>query len=465
MKSNIAVIGLATMGKNLVLNLLDHQYIVSVYNRTFKTTLEFINQNPNPNLKAFDNLQDLVLSLETPRKILLMIKAGEAIDHTIESLLAYLSPGDIIMDGGNSYFLDTQRRYNYLLNKEINYLGIGISGGELGARFGPAIMPGGDIQAYQTVQDIFESIAAKVNGDACCKYTAQGGAGHFVKMVHNGIEYGDMQLIAETYSLLKTRYNHQEIIQQFEQMNKSELASYLIEITAKLLKVKDPESNNYLVDMILDESAQKGTGMWTSLESIKLGIDTSIIISALNARYNSTFKQLRTLIHNKIDTKIINADIDVEDVTKALYLAKILAYTQGFALMKAAQQVYDYDYNFSSIARIFQGGCIIQAQLLQVIIPAFAANNNLESLILDQHFATVINNYQESLRKVVKAAIDFNLAIPSFSAALQYLDSFKTKDSNANIIQAQRDYFGAHTVKRIDKDYNLNFHYDWDKYE
>lgn len=466
MNREIAVIGLSVMGSNLALNIADHQFKVAVYNRTSSVTKAMVEQYPHSNIEAFYDLASLVKSLVKPRKVMLMVKAGNAVDALIEQLLPLLEEGDIIIDGGNSYFKDTQRRYDALKEKNIHYFGVGVSGGEEGARKGPAIMPGGDQDAYRSVQPILEAIAAKVNDVACCQYTSTGGAGHYVKMVHNGIEYGDMQLISEAYMLLKQlgNFTNDELSQIFTQWNNEELESYLIEITANIFKVK--QDGVYLVDEILDKASQKGTGKWTNLEATELGVDVSVITSALNARFNSNLKEERikaSTLFKKPSVHFADKEKLVEDIKASLFVAKIISYAQGFKLLKQAEQTYGWTFNYAEIAKIFRGGCIIQARILQNIIEAFEKNPALENLIFDDFFKDVLTRYDQQLRDVAVLAIQNGISVPSMLNALSYLDSYTTKESGANLIQAQRDYFGAHTFEKINEE--GSFHFDWVGYE
>ncbi|AME08985.1 MULTISPECIES: decarboxylating NADP(+)-dependent phosphogluconate dehydrogenase [Gemella] len=464
MKQNIGVIGLSVMGSNLALNIADNGFEVAVFNRTTSVVDKMLKEHPHKNIVGRHSLQELVNGLEKPRKVVLMVKAGAAVDSLIEQLTPLLDKGDIIIDGGNSFFKDTQRRYELLLNKGINYFGVGVSGGEEGARFGPALMPGGDEVAYKEIRPILEAIAAKVNGVACCSYTSTGGAGHYVKMVHNGIEYGDMQLISEAYKVLKHLggFNNKELQEIFEEWNKGELESYLIEITANIFKVKE-ENGDYLVDKILDKASQKGTGKWTNEQAIDLGIDVSVITSALNGRYMSNLKEERIKAEKEFSRKVYNVVTDkkhlVEIVKDALFISKIISYAQGFKLFQAAEKEYGWEFNYADIAKIFRGGCIIQAKILQNIIEAYQNNSQLENLIFDPFFKNIIETRQDNLREVAVLAIQNRLPLSAMTSAISYLDIYTTADSGANLIQAQRDYFGAHTFERTDKE--GNYHYDW----
>lgn len=465
MKQKIGLIGLSVMGSNLALNIADHGFDIAVYNRTGSVTEKMMQNYPHERVTPRFTLEDLVQGLERPRKIILMVKAGAAVDSLIEQLVPLLEQGDILIDGGNSYFKDTQRRSTYLAEKGLHFLGVGISGGEEGARFGPAMMPGGHEAAYAQVKDIFEAISAKVNGHPCCAYTSTDGAGHYVKMVHNGIEYGDMQLISEAYMLLKHigGFSNEELAQTFKKWNQGDLESYLIEITGNIFEVKEGE--DYLVDKIMDKSSQKGTGKWTNEQAIDLGMDISVISAALNGRFMSVLKEERTKAEQLFGERTFKPlsqeekTLWAEQVGKSLYAAKIISYAQGFKLLQAAEKAYQWTFNYSEIAKIFRGGCIIQAKLLQPIIEAYAKNAQLENLLFDSYFQSVIENHQSDLRHVLVQAIQQRVAVPALSSALSYLDVYTTKESGANLVQAQRDYFGAHTFERKDKE--GSFHFDW----
>ena len=463
MKNDIGIIGLSVMGRNLAFNMADKGFCVAIYNRTTSVADEVASLYGKENLVPRHNVTDFTDGLKKPRRVLLMVKAGEAVDRLIEQLLSHLEEGDIIIDGGNSYFKDTQRRYDYLREKNIHYFGVGVSGGEEGARFGPAIMPGGDREAYESIRPILEAISARVNNIPCCGYTSTGGAGHYVKMVHNGIEYGDMQLISEAYLILKHLggFSNEELAEIFEAWDRDVLESYLISITADIFRVKD--GDGYLVDKILDKASQKGTGRWTTQQAAELGVDISVISSALNARFMSNLKEARMRAENEFPRGAYRRTENKEElkelVKDSLYMAKILSYAQGFALLKKAQEQYGWDFNFADIAKIFREGCIIRARLLQNIIDAYTKNPDLESLLFDDYFRDVIRSKQNSLRKAAVLAIENRLPVPSMISALEYLDVYATAASGANLIQAQRDYFGAHTYERNDME--GSFHYDW----
>ena len=424
-----------------------------------------IKENPHNQLHLYETIEAFVASLETPRKIILMVQAGMPVDKVIESLIPLMDKDDIIMDGGNSNFRDTIQRTMHVEEQGLKFLGVGISGGEEGARFGPAIMPGGSEEAYSHVSDILESIAAKKDGEACCAYIGDNGAGHYVKMVHNGIEYADMQLIAESYSLLKHlgNFSNQELSEIFADWNQGELESYLIEITADIFKEKDTLTDEYLIDQILDKAAQKGTGKWTVEESLNTGTDASLLASSVFARFMSSQKDQRVNaakeINLDLETKTIEDQELVEKIRKALYASKIIAYAQGFDLMKNASEAFDWDLDFSSIAKIFREGCIIRARFLNRIADAYTRNPELANLMLDETFKNTLVDYQESLREVNVLAIQNGISIPAFTNAIAYFDAYRQANSNANLIQAQRDYFGAHTFERTDR--QGSFHHQW----
>lgn len=465
MKHNIAVIGLSTMGSNLALNIADHGFQVSVYNRNPKVTEEFLNNHKHENIEGFHELHQLCDSLETPRRIILMIKAGNPIDEMISKLLPYLEKDDIIIDGGNSYFKDTMRRFDELKKQHIRYMGTGISGGEKGARNGPSIMPGGSLEAYSYVKDILEAISAHADGEPCCTFIGENGAGHYVKMVHNGIEYADMQLISEAYLLLKNiaKLTNQEMSEIFEAWDKQELQSYLIRITAAILKEKDPHSVHELVDMIVDKAAQKGTGKWTNLEAIDLGVDVSIITSALNMRYMSNQLTERIkgseLLKAPQHKKTQHIEAFIEDVRNSLYCGKIAAYAQGYKLLTTASKQYHWNLDLAAITKIFRAGCIIEARFLYDIADAYSRNPNLENLIFDEFFLYQINQKISSLRNIATLAIQNGQPSPALVNALSYFDTYRSTHIGANMIQAQRDYFGSHTFERIDQ--KGSYHHEW----
>jgi 6-phosphogluconate dehydrogenase len=465
-KSNIGVIGLAVMGKNLALNIESRGYRVSVYNRSPDKTEQLVEESKGKNLLAAYSIEEFVNSLEKPRKIIIMVKAGKPVDDTIGQLTPLLDKDDIIIDGGNSFFEDTIRRNRDLENQGFRFIGTGVSGGEEGALKGPAIMPGGQKDAYGLVADILEAISAKVNGEPCCTYIGSNGAGHYVKMIHNGIEYGDMQLISEAYFLLKNILGMSalELHKVFGDWNKGELDSYLIEITADIFTKIDPDSGKPMVDVILDTAGQKGTGKWTSQSALDLGISVPTISEAVFARCISAIKNERVAASKILSGPSgIKFDGDrsefIESVRKGLYASKICSYAQGFALLKAAAIEYGWDLNYGSIAMIFRGGCIIRAQFLHKIKEAYDKNPDLANLMLAPYFKNVLESYQGAWREVTCTAIKFGLPVPAISSALSYFDSYRSERLSANLLQAQRDYFGAHTFERIDKE--GIFHYQW----
>lgn len=465
-KQQIGVIGLAVMGKNLALNIESRGYTVSVYNRSAEKTEELLDHAQGKNLFGTYSLEEFVDSLESPRKILLMVKAGKPTDDMIDQLKPLLSKGDILIDGGNSYFIDTQRRSSELESAGIRYIGTGVSGGEEGALKGPSIMPGGQEDAYRLVEPILKAISAKVNGDPCCTYIGPDGAGHYVKMVHNGIEYGDMQLISEAYHLLKEvlSLNAEELHQVFDEWNQGELDSYLIEITADIFTKIDPDTKKPLVDLILDTAGQKGTGKWTSQSALDLGVPLSIITESVFSRFISSMKEERLAASKLLkgpDRKEVPSDKKefIEAVRKALFASKICSYSQGFAQMSAASKAYGWKLDFGKIAMIFRGGCIIRARFLQNIKEAYDKNPGLNNLLLDPYFNQIVCEYQDAWRKVVMTAVANGIPVPAFASSLSYYDSYRAETLPANLLQAQRDYFGAHTYQRVDKD--GTFHTNW----
>ena len=460
---DIGVVGMAVMGSNLALNMADHGFSVSVYNYTRDLTDKFVSEHPHDNITPYFELKDFVSSLKRPRKIMFMIMAGKPVDSMIEQLIPILEDGDIIIDGGNSYFGDTRRRYERCQKDGIHFYGMGISGGENGARRGPAIMPGGNAETYAEIQPIYEAIAAKASdGKPCCTYIGPDGAGHYVKMVHNGIEYADMQLIAEAYLLLKYvgGYTNAEIAEIFHQWNAGELHSFLIGIAADIF-AEDDETGGQVIDKIVDAAGQKGTGRWTSIESMKQGIDISMITAACNARVMSNLPErvrAEKLIKGP-DLKAVRGDDFVEAVRRSLYTAKIVAYAQGFALYRSASETYGWQLDYGAIASIFRAGCIIQAEFLNKITDAYVKNPDLQNLIFDEFFLDKINANQDSLRQIVGLAIQEGIPVPAYTNALEYLDAYRAPRVGANLIQALRDNFGAHTYKRIDKE--GIFHHNW----
>jgi len=465
-KQQIGVVGLAVMGKNLAFNIESRGYTVSVFNRSREKTDAMMQEATGKNIVPTYSIEEFVQSLETPRKILLMVKAGPATDATIEQLKPHLEKGDILIDGGNTFFQDTIRRNKELSDLGFHFIGTGVSGGEEGALKGPSIMPGGQKEAYDLVAPILQAISAKVNGDPCCTYIGPDGAGHFVKMVHNGIEYGDMQLIGESYFLLKNvlGLSNDELHQVFSDWNQGELDSYLIEITRDIFTKIDEETGKPLVDMILDKAGQKGTGKWTSQNALDLGVPLPIITESVFARFISAMKDERVQA-SKILTGPTSGAFSgnrkefIEQVRQALYFSKICSYAQGFAQMRVASEEYGWDLKFGEIAMIWRGGCIIRAQFLQKIKDAYDRDSQLKNLLLDPYFKDIADRYQDSLRNVIATAVMNGIPVPGFSAALSYYDSYRTKNLPANLLQAQRDYFGAHTYERVDKE--GIFHTKW----
>ena len=468
MKKNIGVIGMAVMGKNLALNIADHGYSVAIYNRTYEVTKNVLLENPTANLTGSETLEDFVNLLESPRKIILMVKAGKPVDALLDLLYPLLDEGDIVADAGNSFFLDTIRREKAAKEKGINFFGMGVSGGEEGARFGPAIMPGGNKEAHAYLKDMLEAISAKAEGEACTTYIGSDGAGHYVKMVHNGIEYGDMELISEAYHLLKNvgGLNNKELADVFTEWNKGDLDSYLIEITSHIFKTKDDLSDADIIDVIKDNAGQKGTGIWTSKESMDLGIHTSVITSAVYARFISSLREERIRAHAILPSHTQANSFDrnafIEKVRQALYLAKVVSYAQGFALLKEAAKQYNWDLNFEAIAKIFRGGCIIRARFLNRIAEAYTKNPKLDNLLLDDYFLKIADDALFALREVNAIAIMNGVPAPAFSSAINYYDAYRSDSLSTNLVQAQRDYFGAHTYERLDRDGSYHFE-SWGK--
>ncbi len=467
-KAKIGLIGLAVMGENLALNIESKGFSVAVFNRTGEKTKTFSEGKARGKkiIPAY-TMEELCNALETPRKIILMVKAGQAVDDMISQLKPLLSKRDLIIDGGNSFFKDTERRGNELEKDGFLYIGTGISGGEEGALHGPCILPGGQKEAYEMVKDILTRIAAQIKEGPCCAYIGPGAAGHYVKMVHNGIEYGDMQLIAEAYYILKNvlGLDSRELHETFSAWNKKKLNSYLIEITANIFAYTDKETGKPLVELILDTAQQKGTGKWTSQSSLDLGVATPTITSAVYARIISSCKNERVAASSLLkgpDYKFKgNKKPFISSVEKALYAAKIISYSQGMALLRTASQEYGFNLNLSEIAQIWKGGCIIRAKLLDDIKKAFKDNPDLPNLMIDPKFAKILNRIEKNLRKVVMKAKACGVAVPAFSASLDYYDSYRETRLPANLTQAQRDYFGAHTYNRIDKE--GTFHTEWNK--
>ncbi|WP_298076780.1 NADP-dependent phosphogluconate dehydrogenase [uncultured Abiotrophia sp.] len=470
-KQQIGVVGMAVMGRNIALNIESRGYSVSLYNRTGSKTTEVLEQNPGKNLVGTYTVEEFVNSLESPRKILLMVQAGRGTDATIDALLPHLDKGDIVIDGGNTFFKDTIRRSERLAELGINFVGTGVSGGEEGALHGPSIMPGGPQSAYELVAPILRDISAKApeDGEPCVTYIGENGAGHYVKMVHNGIEYGDMQLIAESYDLLHRvlGLSAAEISQIFGEWNKGELDSFLMEISTQILATVDPATGKPMVDVIMDRAGNKGTGKWTSQSALDLGEPLSLITESVFARYISTFKEERVAASQVIPGVDFQANLSeadkkdiIEAVRQALYFSKIVSYAQGFAQMKAASQEYGWTLNYGEIAKIFRAGCIIRAKFLQKITDAYSKNPDLDNLMLDDYFLNILGSNQAAVRRVVTLAIQAGIPVPTFSSALAYYDSYRSAVLPANLIQAQRDLFGAHTYQRVDRPGTFHFHWN-----
>ncbi|UUX33417.1 NADP-dependent phosphogluconate dehydrogenase [Fundicoccus culcitae] len=469
-KQQIGVVGMAVMGRNIALNIESRGYSVSLYNRTDWKTTQVIEENPNKQLVATYSIEEFVNSLEKPRKILLMVQAGKGTDDTIDNLLPHLDEGDILIDGGNTFYKDTIRRNEYLANSGVNFIGTGISGGEEGARFGPSIMPGGQKEAYDLVKDILEAISAKAeDGQPCVTYIGADGAGHYVKMVHNGIEYGDMQLIAESYDIMHRGLglSAQEIGDIFTEWNNGELDSFLMEITSKILKAVDPDTGKPMVDVIVDAAGNKGTGKWTSQSALDLGEPLSLITESVFARFISAQKDQRVKASQIIPSTTGAIDLNeaeketfITAIRQALYFSKIMSYAQGFSQLRAASQENNWDLDYGEIAKIWRAGCIIRAKFLQNITDAYEKNPDLENLMLDDYFLDIITKNNQAVRDVVSKAIAAGIPVPTFSAAIAYYDSYRSAVLPANIIQAQRDFFGAHTYKRVDKEGTFHFHWE-----
>jgi 6-phosphogluconate dehydrogenase len=466
---DIGLIGLAVMGQNLVMNMNDHGYQVAVFNRTVSKIDEFLQNEANGSrVQGAHSFEELIQLLKRPRKIMLMVKAGETVDQMIEQLVPYLEKGDIVIDGGNSQFQDTNRRTKTLNEKGILFIGTGVSGGEEGARFGPSIMPGGNREAWPHVKEIFQSIAAKVDdGTPCCDWVGEDGAGHYVKMVHNGIEYGDMQLICEAYQLLKEALglSADELHEVFAEWNKGELDSFLIEITSEIFTKKD-EDGSPMIDKILDTAGQKGTGKWTAISALDLGMPVTLIGEAVFARCLSAIKDERVTASKTLPGPKRGAlDEDrksfIEDVRRALYCSKMISYAQGYMLLREAGNAYSWNLNMGGIADMWRGGCIIRSRFLGKIKEAYTKNPQLMSLLLDDFFSTVLQEYQASWRRAIVHAIEYGVPTPAFSTALAFFDGYRTERLPANLLQAQRDFFGAHTYERIDKPRGQYFHTNW----
>ena len=468
-QADIGLIGLAVMGQNLVLNMNDKGFSVAVFNRTVSKVDAFKagEAKGRDTIIGTHTIEELVAALKKPRRCMLLVKAGAAVDKFIDMLLDHLEPGDIIIDGGNSYFRDTIRRAKHVEDKGLLYIGTGVSGGEEGARHGPSIMPGGSPAAWPHVKPIFQAVSAKVDGDApCCDWVGENGAGHFVKMVHNGIEYGDMQLICEAYALMSAMaMSPPEMSDVFAKWNEGELDSYLIEITRDILAKNDDETGKPMVDVILDTAGQKGTGKWTVITAAELGMPVTLIGEAVFARCLSAIKEERVRAAEVLSgpTAAFEGDRDafVEDIRQALYASKIVSYAQGFQMMRAAAQEWHWNLNYGGVALMWRGGCIIRSQFLGKIKEAFDADGNLVNLLLAPYFAEAVTEAQAAWRRVVTQAVRMGIPVPAFSTALAYFDGYRSGRLPANLLQAQRDYFGAHTYERLDKPRGEFFHTNW----
>ncbi len=465
-QADFGLIGLAVMGQNLVLNVESRGFTVAVYNRTTATTDQFIAAHPGKNLIGSATLEEFVKSLKRPRKIQIMVKAGGPVDAVIEQLIPLLEEGDIIIDGGNSLYTDTERRDAYLEGKKLRFIGAGVSGGEEGARKGPSIMPGGPASTWEVMKPIFESISAKVDGEPCVIHIGPGGAGHYVKMIHNGIEYGDMQLICEAYNIFKhAGFTTAEMAKVFNDWNEGALQSYLIQITGKALEQVDPETNQPIVELILDKAGQKGTGQWTLINAAENAVVISTINAAVEARILSSMKKARVAASTELAGPSSSITLDkaelVQKVHDALYASKVISYAQGLDLIKTMGEKKNWGLDLGSIAAIWRGGCIIRARFLNRITDAYRANPSLSNLMLDPFFKDLLNTTQQSWREVVSLATLNGIPCPAFSASLGYYDSYRAERLPANLLQAQRDFFGAHTYERTDKPEGEFFHTEW----
>jgi len=466
---DIGLIGLAVMGQNLVLNMNDHGFKVCVFNRTTSKVDEFLaDEAKGTQVEGAHSIEELCSKLKSPRRVMIMVKAGDVVDKTIDSIVPFLEKGDIIIDGGNSLFTDSNRRTKDLAEKGLHYIGTGVSGGEEGARFGPSIMPGGDPAAWPAVKPIFQAIAAKVeDGTPCCDWVGEGGAGHYVKMVHNGIEYGDMQLICEAYQLLKDGLGltADQLAEVFSEWNKGELDSFLIEITAEIFAKKDDDGAP-MVDKILDTAGQKGTGKWTAISALDLGQPVTLIGESVFGRCLSALKDERVKASKVLEGPVApqfkgsHADFS-ENVRRALFCSKLISYAQGYMLLRAAEKEQGWTLNMGGVALMWRGGCIIRSVFLSKIKDAYDKNPQLDNLLMDDFFSGVLNKYQESWRKALIAAIELGVPTPAFSTALAFYDGYRTASLPANLLQAQRDFFGAHTYERIDKPRGEFFHTNW----
>ena len=464
--SDFGLIGLAVMGQNLVLNVESRGFQVSVFNRTTSVTEEFVAAHPDKKLVGAKTLEEFVQSLAAPRKVMIMVKAGGPVDAVIESLIPLLDQGDIIIDGGNSLYTDTERRDQWLGDLGFRFIGAGVSGGEEGARKGPSIMPGGPASTWDVMRPIFESIAAKVDGEPCVTHIGPGGAGHYVKMIHNGIEYGDMQLICEAYNIFKAAgFEPKELAEVFTDWNEGDLESYLIQITSKIFAQKDPATGKPLVDLILDTAGQKGTGKWTIMNAVENTVVISTINAAVEARILSSMKEQRVAASKVLEGPKPEIDAKkkklVKKVHDALFASKIISYAQGLDLIATMGKEKGWGLDLGKIAAIWRGGCIIRARFLNHITEAYRSNPELGNLMLAPYFTDLLNDFQENWREVISMATLAGIPVPAFSASLGYYDSYRSAVLPANLLQAQRDFFGAHTYERVDKPRGEMFHTDW----
>ena len=467
-QGQFGMMGLAVMGRNLALNVEEHGFPVSVWNRESEKVDAFIDEFQAKQFIGTKSLEEFVQSLERPRRLMMLIKAGPPVDQMMDKLKPLLEPGDVVIDGGNSYFKDTQRREANWRSAGLNFVGSGVSGGEDGARFGPSLMPGGSTEAYEHIKPIFEAIAAKTDSGPCVTYVGPDGAGHFVKMVHNGIEYGDMQLIAEAYDILGSALQLEapELAEIFSEWNRGELESFLIEITADIFRVRDEETGRPLVDLVLDKAEQKGTGKWTAQEAIDMGVPIPTIAAALDSRVISSMKDERVAASKKIKgprAKKVRGDKQklIKAVHDALYASKICSYAQGLSLIRRGSDAHNWNINLSEMARIWKGGCIIRARFLDSIMRAYDRKPKLPNLLLDDEFRKWIRAAQSNWRLAVKTALSMGVPVPAMSASLSYFDSYRTARLPQNLTQAQRDYFGSHTYERIDHPELGHVHTDW----
>jgi 6-phosphogluconate dehydrogenase len=467
-KADLGLIGLAVMGQNLVLNMNDHGFTIAVFNRTVSKVDDFMNgEAKGTDIIGTHSLEEFVATLKRPRRVMLLVKAGPAVDAFIEKLIPLLEEGDIIIDGGNSNFHDTNQRTEHVESKGLLYVGTGVSGGEEGARHGPSIMPGGSPGAWEHIKDIFQAVSAKVeNGEPCCDWVGENGAGHFVKMVHNGIEYGDMQLICEAYQMMRgVGIEPAEMSKIFDEWNQGDLDSYLIEITRDILAKKDEETGQPMVDVILDTAGQKGTGKWTAQTALDLGMPLTLIGEAVFARFLSALKDERVKASQALRGPKIkppaNMEKFIDDLRCALYASKIVSYAQGYQLMRAAAQEFGWKLNYGAIALMWRGGCIIRSQFLGKIKEAFDKKKSLVNVLLNPYFKKAVRQSQAGWRRTLQKAVKWGIPTPAFSSALAYYDGYRSEKLPASLLQAQRDYFGAHTYERVDKPRGEFFHTNW----